>query len=166
MAELNRDQRFLPCLLDRLRDDEPKKREESRNDRVISISAYKRGVVRDLQWLFNTSAPIPADERLGETLERYPHAAKSVLNYGLRQLCGLLAPDVAALQKEISEALKCFEPRVIRHTVDVRASLDRHLIDFTIKALLYAEPVPEQLFVQTTIDMENGQCVLGDRGNG
>ena len=56
MAELNRDQRFLPCLLDRLRDDDPKNTEESRNQRVISAQRYKEAVLRDLRWLFNASA--------------------------------------------------------------------------------------------------------------
>ena len=96
MAELNRDQRFLPCLLDRLRDDDPKSSEESRTQRVISLSRYKEAVVRDLQWLFNASAHLPIEGKREFRLSDFPEAQRSVINFGLRQLCGLMAPDMAA----------------------------------------------------------------------
>ena len=41
-------EKLQPCLLDRLTDDEPGKKEESRSQRVISHQKYKRGVLRDL----------------------------------------------------------------------------------------------------------------------
>lgn len=166
MADLNRDQRFLPCLLDRLRDDEPNNSEESRNQRVISISRYKEYVVRDLQWLFNASAHLPNEDDEGSRLENYPEANRSVINYGLRQLCGLTAPDMVTLERDLSDALKFFEPRILRHTLTLKASMDRHLIAFDMRAELWAEPVPERLFVQTLVDLESGQVALGDRSNG
>jgi type VI secretion system protein ImpF len=166
MAELNRDQRFLPCLLDRLRDDEPNNSEESRNQRVISISRYKEYVVRDLQWLFNASAHLPDEDDEGSRLENYREANRSVINYGLRQLCGLTAPDMVTLERDLSDALKFFEPRILRHTLTLKASMDRHLIAFEMHAELWAEPVPERLFVQTLVDLESGQVALGDSGNG
>ena len=166
MAELNRDQRFLPCLLDRLRDDDPKNSEESRNQRVISMPRYKEFVVRDLQWLFNSSAHLPEETSGGTSLDAFPEAKRSVINYGLRQLCGLTAPDMGALERDLSDALKFFEPRILRHTLSLKASLDRHLVAFELRAELWAEPVPERLYVQTLVDLENGQVALGDRGNG
>ena len=166
MAELNRDQRFLPCLLDRLRDDDPKNQEESRTQRVISLSRYRESVIRDLSWLFNTSAHLPDEGPEGLGLSKYPEAKASVINYGLRQLCGLVAPDMAALEREISEALRVFEPRILRHSVSIKASQDRHLVAFEIHGELWADPMNEQLFVQTEVDLENGQIQLGDRGNG
>jgi len=48
-------EKLQPCLLDRLTDDEPRKQEESRSQRVISHQKYRRGVLRDLEWLFNSS---------------------------------------------------------------------------------------------------------------
>jgi len=166
MAELNRDQRFLPCLLDRLRDDEPKVTEESRNQRVISMSRYKEAVLRDLQWLFNASAHLPVEGKHEFRISDFPEAERSVINFGLRQFCGLMAPDMDALQRQMNESLKVFEPRILRHNVSLKASIDRHLVAFEIRAELWAEPIPEQLFVHTTIDLENGQCELGDRANG
>src|SRR6266403_346320 len=164
MAELNRDQRFLPCLLDRLRDDDPKNPEESRNQRVISLQRYKEGVIRDLQWLFNASAHLPVEGVEEFRLANYPEAKRSVINFGTRQLCGLIAPDMDGLQRELSEAIEIFEPRIFRHSITIKASMDRHLISFEMRSVLWAEPIPEQLFVKTTIGLESGQCTLGDTG--
>ena len=166
MAELTRDQRFLPCLLDRLRDDDPKNKEESRNQRVVSIQRYKEGVIRDLRWLFNASAHLPVEGKNEFRLGHYPEAERSVLNFGTRQLCGIIAPDMDVLEREMSEAIEVFEPRISRHTVTIKASQDRHLIAFEMRCELWAEPIPEQLFVNTTIDLESGQFTLGDSGNG
>jgi type VI secretion system protein ImpF len=166
MAELNRDQRFLPCLLDRLRDDDPKNKEESRNQRVISAQRYKEGVLRDLRWLFNASAHLPVEGREEFKISDYPEVERSVLNFGTRQLCGLIAPDMGALERELSQAVDIFEPRISRHTVSIRASHDRHLIAFEMRCEIWAEPIPEQLFVKTTIDLEAGQFNLGDSSNG
>ena len=44
------------CLLDRLTDDEPDKQQESRSQRVVSNQKYRQGVLRDLDWLFNSQA--------------------------------------------------------------------------------------------------------------
>jgi len=166
MAELNRDQRFLPCLLDRLRDDEPKNKEESRNQRVISVQRYKDAVLRDLRWLFNASAHLPVEGSGDFSISNYPEAEKSVLNYGSRQLCGLVAPDMEALSRELSQAIDVFEPRISNHTVTIRASQDRHLIAFEMRCEVWSEPIPEQLFLKTTIDLESGQATLGDSSNG
>jgi type VI secretion system protein ImpF len=166
MAELNRDQRFLPCLLDRLRDDEPKNPEESRNQRILSLQRYKEGVIRDLQWLFSAGAHLPVEGEKQLQISNYPEAQRSVINFGTRQLCGLIAPDMDALETELSEALIAFEPRVMRHTMTVRASKDHHLVAFELSAELWAEPIPEQLLLKTTIDLETGQCTLGDANHG
>jgi type VI secretion system protein ImpF len=166
MAELNRDQRFLPCLLDRLRDDDPKNSEESRNQRILSLPRYKEGVIRDLQWLFNAGAHLPVEGKEEFRLADYPEAIRSVINFGTRQLCGLIAPDMDRLQRELNEAIEVFEPRIVRQTMTIRATMDRHIISFQMRAELWADPIPEQLFLKTAIDLETGQCTLGDGNNG
>ena len=162
MAELTPFEKLQPCLLDRLTDEDPKTTEESRAQRVISLARYKRGVLRDLEWLLNASAHIP--EEGGERLRLidFPHACRSVLNYGARQLCGLIAPDMEALERELTEALHLFEPRILKSSLTVKATLERHIIALEIHGELWANPVPEQLYIKTKIDMESGQTALGD----
>src|SRR5688572_10857443 len=166
MAELNRDQRFLPCLLDRLRDDQPDNKEESRTHRVISLQRYKEGVIRDLAWLFNASAHLPIEGTSAANLSDYAEANRSVLNYGTRQLSGLVAPDIEEFERQLGDAIQLFEPRFLRHSLKISATVDRHIISFELRAELWAEPVSEQLFLRTTLDIETGQTTIGDHLNG
>ena len=166
MAELTPSERLQPCLLDRLTDDEPRNKEESRNQRVVSLQKYKRGVIRDLEWLFNASAHLPVEGRKEFCLEEYPEAFRSVLNYGTRQLCGLFAPDMDELERQLGAALQLFEPRILRHSVAIKATMDRHMVGFELHAELWANPISEKLFIKTSIDIETGQCMLGDGANG
>jgi len=166
MAELTPLEKLQPCLLDRLTDDEPKVTEESRTQRVISLSRYRRGVLRDMEWLFNASAHLPREQGGEPTPADFPEVRDSVLNFGTRQLCGLVGPDLAVFEGELVEAIQRFEPRIIRHSLSVNAVRDRHLISLEIKGTLWANPVPERLYIKTRIDLETGQTVLGDAGNG
>lgn len=167
MPDLTPFEKLQPCLLDRLTDDEPDKNEESRNQRVISQARYKRGVLRDLEWLFNASAHLPEEGSKRQfKLSDYPEAYKSVLNFGTRQLCGMLAPHMEELERELADAVRLFEPRIISHTLEVKASVERHLVTIEMAGELWANPVSEKLFIKTTLDLENGQCSLGDGGHG
>ena len=157
-------EKLQPCLLDRLTDDDPKNAEESRAQRVISLSRYKRGVLRDLEWLLNASAHLPEEGSV--RLSDFPEAERSVINFGTRQLCGLTAPDMNALEERLAEALHVFEPRLIKNSLVIKATMERHIIAFEIRGDLWALPVAEQLFVKTKIDLETGQCVLGDTLHG
>jgi len=166
MAELTSLEKLQPCLLDRLTDDEPDKTEESRIQRVISVQRYKRGVLRDLEWLFNASAHLPVEGRREFRLSDYPEAERSVINFGTRQLCGLIAPNMDELERELSEAVQLFEPRIINHTLTVKATIERNVVTFEMFGELWANPIPEKLFIKTNIDLESGQCNLGDASNG
>jgi len=166
MAELTPLEKLQPCLLDRLTDDEPDKTEESRNQRVISVQRYKRGVLRDLEWLFNASAHLPVEGRREFRLSDYPEAEHSVINFGTHQLCGLIAPNMDELERELSEAIQFFEPRIINHTLTVKATIERNVVTFEMFGELWANPIPEKLFIKTNIDLESGQCNLGEASNG
>jgi type VI secretion system protein ImpF len=165
MAESTPVEKLQPCLLDRLIDDDPLKKEESRNQRVVSSQKYRRGVMRDLEWLFNTSAYLMEgmeDFRLAD----YREARRSVINYGTRQLTGLIAPNLEELREQLSEAIKIFEPRIIARSMDINSIMERNIVTFEIRGELWANPLPEQLYLKTKVDIETGQCLLGDASNG
>jgi len=159
-------EKFQPCLLDRLTDDQPDAKEEGRSQRVISHQRYRRGVLRDLEWLFNTNAfaHLPGEDAID--LRDYPEAWRSVINFGVRQLTGLAAPDMQRLQDDLAEALAVFEPRVSARSMAIHASMERNLVSFEIEGDLWANPLPEQLHVKTTVDLETGLCMPGDASNG
>lgn len=72
--------KMQPSLLDRLTDDDPKKR-ESANSNLITHAALRRNVLRDLQWLFNT-----INHDASGDLSALPHVNRSVVNFGVSPL--------------------------------------------------------------------------------
>jgi type VI secretion system protein ImpF len=158
--------RLQPCLLDRLTDDEPGKREESRNQRIISLQRYKAGVLRDLEWLFNSIGHFP-DEQAGDvTFADYEEAFRSVINFGIRQLYGRLAPDVDEIEKQLFDALIVFEPRINRRTLRVKVTIERNMLSIELTGELWVHPLPERLFIKTEIDLESSECSVREAGNG
>ena len=158
--------KLQPCLLDRLTDDEPDKREESRVQRIVSLQRYKAGVLRDLEWLFNSIGHFP-DEKAGElTFGDYEEVFRSVVNFGVRQLYGRLAPDVDEIEKQLYDALIVFEPRINRRTLRVKVALDRNILSIEVIGELWVNPLPEKLFVKTELDLESSGCSVSEVGHG
>ena len=77
MAESNRD-RINPSLLDRLTDEAPGS--ASGRGSSSTLSELRKSVLRDLNWLFNTSQLLKPEEAAA-----WPQVRNSVLNYGLPQ---------------------------------------------------------------------------------
>jgi len=155
MAEaLSRD-RLYPSLLDRLLDDEPGKLTEPRENRSATLARLRENVLRDLSWLFNaTQSSIDfADD---------PVLVGSVINYGMPPLAGRPASqyDLGELARVLREVILRFEPRIIAHTVKVKAEKlenDSHnVIGFRIEGQLWSQPIPLEIFMRTEIDLESG----------
>jgi type VI secretion system protein ImpF len=158
--------KLQPCLLDRLTDDDPDKKEESRSQRVVSVQRYRAGVLRDLEWLFNSIGHQP-DERAGDlTFSDYEEAYRSVLNFGVRQLYGRLAPDVEEIEKQLHDALVIFEPRINRRTLTIKAVIKQQILSIEVTGELWVYPIPEKLFIQTQLDLESSQCSVREGGHG
>jgi type VI secretion system protein ImpF len=166
MAEsLHPQDRLQPALLDRLTDDEPDKKQEPREARVVSKSRLRQSVLRDLAWLFNaTRLEAVAD------LSKAPQARRSVLNFGLPALSGSTASslDVSDLGRAVREAILTFEPRILPATLRIRTvleagSLDHHnVIGVEIHGELWAQPVPLEFLVRTEFDLETGKVQIAD----
>jgi len=111
MAELTPMDRLQPCLLDRLTDDEPGSGKESRDRRVVSMGRYRSAVLRDLEMLLNAKAR-PA----GDVIYDFDEVAKSVLNYGIPDLCGTPILNIGPLEAEgqVRNAILHFEPPCFR----------------------------------------------------
>ena len=112
MAESNRD-RINPSLLDRLTDEAPQNA-ASRGGQSLTLSELRRSVLRDLNWLFNSSQLLKAEEA-----ESWPQVRNSVVNYGLPPLSGLCASglDLAQLERVLRQAIVDFEPRILPDSV-------------------------------------------------
>lgn len=164
MAELTTKEKLQPSLLDRLTDDDPKNKQESRDRRVLSMRRLRQCVLRDLEWLLN-SGNLAATEDLDD----YPLVAGSVLNYGMPGLAGCYASnlDLVEMERAVRQAILDFEPRILRKTVKVRvvASEDEmnvNALTFEIEGELWAQPVPEKLFLKTEFDLETGAVIVAE----
>ncbi len=174
MSELPEQDRLQPSLLDRLLDDEPGRRDEPRERRVLSLADYRMSVRRDLEDLLNTGnlvswlrqreAASPGGNQHPADLEAFPQVASSVLNFGIPDLTGLSAAGMKApdLERAIRQCILDFEPRLLRNSVRVTAVIDpehmsRSAVTFEIEGTLWAHPLPLELFLRTDIDPETGR---------
>jgi type VI secretion system protein ImpF len=164
MAELTQKERLQPALLDRLTDDEPDKKQESRDKRVLNMRKLRESVLRDLSWLLNTT-----NFEAVEDLEDYPEISHSVLNFGMPDLAGTIAAstDVRDLQRKLRQVIWDFEPRIRRDSVNVRVHVsDETMSDesmtFEIEGLLWAQPLPQRLFLKTIIDLDTYHVDIDD----
>jgi type VI secretion system protein ImpF len=162
VAELIHRERLQPSLLDRLTDDEPGNPRESREQRDFSLSRLRETVLRDLAWLLNTTNLAAAQD-----LSAYPEVSGSVLNFGIPDLSGttLSGTDPAALERTLRQAITDFEPRLIRHTLNVRLEVNEgqmthHAMTFLIEGDLWAQPVPLRIYLKTEIDLEMGDVTV------
>jgi type VI secretion system protein ImpF len=167
MAEqLTPQERLQPALLDRLTDDEPDKRLEPREHRVLSKVRMRQAVLRDLAWLFNSTRL----ETGAYPLANVPYARRSVINFGLPPLSGQTAStvEITDIERGIRQAILDFEPRILPETLQVKAlvelsELDHHnVIGVQIHGQLWAQPVPLELLIRTEIDLETGKVQIAD----
>ena len=166
MAELTPQERLQPCLLDRLTDHEPHSQQEGRDRRIMSLQRFRNAVLRDLSWLLNARAHIERDG-----FEEFEEVSSSVINFGVRDVAGLSAgsPGVLDLERQITNAVKVFEPRIDERSVGVSSQNGGkdepwRAVSFEIRGDLWAQPVPESLLIKTDIDLETGECRVRQGG--
>lgn len=163
MAELTQQERLQPSLLDRLTDEEPDKKLESRDKRVLSVRRLRECIKRDLAWLLNTGNLADVQD-----LSAYPLVAESVLNYGMPDLTGITAvsTDVHAIERRLRQVILMYEPRILKNRLRVRVTttdeMSRNALRFEIECDMWAEPVPERLYLKTEVDLETGNVSVED----
>jgi type VI secretion system protein ImpF len=168
MAESNRD-RINPSLLDRLTDEAPGSAAAVRGGQSTTLSDLRKSVLRDLNWLFNTTQLLKPEEA-----QSWPQVRNSVVNYGLPPLSGIAASglDLVQLERTLRQAILDFEPRILRDSVSVKALLDRQSLDhhnqvsLHIEGLLWAQPLPVEFLLRTQLDLESGQSIVDETTTG
>lgn len=154
-------ERLQPSLLDRLTDNDPTDLRETRDSRVIDIRQLRDIIQRDLSWLLNTS-----DSNTMIDAEKYPNAAQSVLNYGIREVAGdySTAERAEMIRKSISDAIESFEPRIHPGSIDVRLRVGHDnrnsIVTYDIHADMWAQPMPMELYLRSEVDVTTGQLEL------
>ena len=116
MAELTNRDRLQPALLDRLTDNDPERQSEPAERRALSLSQLRASVLRDLNWLLNSTRTFDP-----ETAARYPEVARSVVNFGLPPFSGFAASGLSIVEMEsaLRTAILDFEPRLLAADLQV-----------------------------------------------
>lgn len=168
MAELTPKERLQPSLLDRLTDNEPDRKVEGRDHRVLSPARLRESVRRDLSWLFNSINLAAVQD-----LESYPEVERSTLNYGLPDMSGQTSSSVHAptLEKVLRRAIWEFEPRLLKESVRIKLvqnteSYGHNALVILIEAELWAQPIPLRLFLRTDLDLETGEVRVSEANAG
>jgi type VI secretion system protein ImpF len=165
MADRTLAERLQPSLLDRLTDRRPGEAEDRREDRVIDVRRLREIIERDLSWLLNTTSY----ESVGE-LEGHPQAARSVINYGVREVAGSLTGPARAqeIRAMIQRAIERFEPRLKQGSIEVtmrpEGAASGAVLAFDIRADMWAQPLPIQLHLRTRVNVATGRLTVEPAG--
>lgn len=142
------DKNVIPSILDRLTPGGPSRDGQSLRD-------LKEGVRRDLENLLNTRwrcASWPPDLDQLEV---------SLVNYGLPDFTGTnfaADSDQHKLRSITEQIIRAFEPRFKHVTVSIQkneSDIDR-TIRFRIEGVLYADPAPEPVVFNSTLEPTTG----------
>lgn len=161
MADRTIVERLQPSLLDRLTDNNPEAEKDGLDDRLIDVRRLREIIRRDLSWLLNATN---SDNIIDE--DRYPRAAGSVLNYGVEVVAGDYNTEDRALEirAAIRRAVERYEPRLSRGSLDVVLRQDERfgqsIVVFDIHSDMWAQPVPQELYMRSSIDLTTGQVTL------
>ncbi|CAN0579484.1 unnamed protein product [Ectocarpus sp. 12 AP-2014] len=121
-------------------------------------------IQRDLSWLLNTTnmeSTFDAD--------RLPMVADSVLNYGLSEVSGEFSTERRAelIRASIDRAIAVHEPRIIPGSVDVTIAPEKTTGGMTvaldIRADMWAQPLPLELFLRSVVDVSTGEVAVERR---
>ena len=106
--------RFLPCLIARLVDDEPHNRGE-RNPQLFTMEQLKKSVLQNITIILNSSPRRRFDLPCSEAVR------DSVLFWGLPNFTGQMTNQtrLEELRQEIVHQLRCFEPRLDGDSLNV-----------------------------------------------
>lgn len=159
MTDLADRDRLQPSLFDRLRDDHPDRRRETRDDRVMTQQQLREYVLRDLTALLNTCNFAAVYQ-----MDDYPHVAASTLNYGMRDLNGRTSAGVSdsEIEQFMRQAIWDFEPRIQRDSLNIRLVrrddlMNNNALAFEIEGDLWGQPMPTRIFLHTEIDLDIGE---------
>lgn len=146
-------------VLDRLtQGDEP----ENTGSWTLSVQKYKKGVLRDLDWLLNTRRTYDAAD------EGMPELRSSLYHYGLSDITSMSGDSTVVrrwLVRHVEEVIEMFEPRLteVRVVPVMKEEGNSRTVRFAIEALLKMDPNPERVVFDTVLEVTSGKFQLKGR---
>jgi|SRR5689334_11647997 type VI secretion system protein ImpF len=167
MSGIKGRERLQPSLLDRLIDHDPARKKDAPNEQFMTASQLRQAVIRDLAALLSTSNLTTLID-----LSSAPLAAASTLNFGIPGFAGVLESSAPAyaMEHDLAEAIRRFEPRIDPDTLVVRSCGAREdsaipALIFEISGELWGQPIAQQVFFETTIEVETRAAKVAEMRN-
>lgn len=159
MGKVEADQLLVPSVLDRLIDYEPTMTREPPKSRGQLLRDLKQCIRRDLENVLNTR------RRCKSWPENLNELDLSLVNYGVPDLTNSALGTAEGREefcRTFEEVVRKFEPRFARVNVEMLGAtnpLDRTL-RFRIDALVYAEPAPEPVAFDSSLQPATGNVEI------
>jgi len=153
MSKVSLKQPVIASILDRLIDEVPEKTEEPLRSHNQLLYELRSSVKRDLENLLNTRRRYVSWDKAWEELD------KSLVDYGIPDFMGTQL-DSKNVQKNfcchLEQIIRRYEPRFKEIKVKLQDYLDKRdgTLHIRIEGLLYAEPVPEPIIFDSTLEPE------------
>ena len=151
-----------PSLLELLRSD---------LDSVMTGADLRRYVIRDLEWLLNTTGVqtlLAGEEK--SVLDDCPNVLSSTLNYGLPSMAGAVVArlDREIPQRALRQVLARFEPRILQHGLRVQLAaghdpLGEGTLAFEIEGRLRLDRETVPIHLRTEVDIGTGVATVIDK---
>ncbi len=159
MPPIRSDQPLVPSVLDRLLDDDPEVSSEPVKNRSQMLRELKLSVRRDIESLLN------ARRRNVVLPPGLSELANSLLTYGVPDFSGT-GPSTDAQRnafcRMLEGVIKQGEPRLLRVSVALAGDTDAddRTLRFRIDALLRADPSPEPVVFDSTLEPATHQFAV------
>ncbi len=154
-------ERYLPCLLSRLTDDNPSKVKEDQPV-LLSLNQLKLEIMRNIQTIFNSRSHVKSP-LYKDDLYNY-----SVVDFGLNDFCGCShnEHELERIKREIAQAIARYEPRVSPDSVAVEAydnedgkhNLDSSVFKLRISCQINVKPLEGEILLISYLDLESGSA--------
>ncbi|MBX9403042.1 type VI secretion system baseplate subunit TssE [Lysobacter sp. BMK333-48F3] len=149
-------------LLDRLTDRSAERKGAPEVD-PSAPSRLRDALLRDLSWLLNT-ANLEADI----DFDAYPHARRSVVNFGISALAGMRMSEVEwdDIERTIRAAIVDFEPRICAGSLQVRCLSESgaraigNVLSLLIQGDVISPDRATAFSFRSEIDLESGHISL------
>lgn len=161
MNQIKKTQLLRGSILDRLINERPDQEKENEKQRHQLINEIKDGVRRDLEQLLNTRYRAISPPQHCHELE------KSLVNYGLPDLNTFNFVNGSSREQFcliVEEHIKNFEPRFKSVTVCIPddSSLMGDCLNFRIEAIMYADPAPEEIVFNSSLEPISNVVHIGE----